>query len=293
MKTAAACLILAATCAAMSPNARAGESLATINHPWAVSNQALVEQFSTELKGVFPDFNIHIIGPWVIATDLPAHKAEHFLEGTIGTYAAQIQRQLFRKRARSKPAKVLLFKDRNSYERGCKKLFAKMPDTPYGFYSRLHNSLAMNIGTGGGTLLHEMVHAMAEEDFPTIPAWLNEGIGSLYEASDMTDSGSVIGIKNWRINELIPAIKGRYATSLEDLLQQSDAQFYGDNSTLNYAVSRYLMQYLQDQGKLEQFYGRIRDRSDADAIASLRAVFGNQSLSDIESAYHKWVAKLE
>jgi hypothetical protein len=284
-------LILALAAATFSG---AGEPYSpSASHPWPVSNAALVQQFSEELKGVFPEFTIHIIGPWVIATDLPANKSEHFLEGTIATYAAQIQRQLFRKQARSKPAKVLLFKDRNSYERGCKKLFAKMPDTPYGFYSRLHNSLAMNIGTGGGTLLHEMVHAMAEEDFPTIPAWLNEGLGSLYEASDMRENGTVIGVKNWRYNELLPAINGKYATSLENLLKQTDNEFYGPNSTLNYAVSRYLMQYLQEEGKLETFYTRIRDRTDPNPAATLKAIFGNQSLDQIESNYHKWIKKLE
>jgi len=62
-------------------------------------------------------------------------------------------------------------------------LLGEHPTTPYGYYSRNKKALVMNIGTGGGTLLHEMVHAMAEADFEDIPSWLNEGLGSLYEAS--------------------------------------------------------------------------------------------------------------
>ena len=40
----------------------------------------------------------------------------------------------------------------------------------------------MNIATGGGTLVHEIVHPYVEANFPGCPAWFNEGLGSLYEA---------------------------------------------------------------------------------------------------------------
>ena len=41
----------------------------------------------------------------------------------------------------------------------------------------------MNIATGGGTLVHEIVHPFVEANFPGCPTWFNEGLGSLYEQS--------------------------------------------------------------------------------------------------------------
>ena len=45
-----------------------------------------------------------------------------------------------------------------------------------------------------------MVHAMAESDYPDIPAWLNEGLGSLYEACSWNKEGRAIGVTNWRLS---------------------------------------------------------------------------------------------
>jgi len=154
--------------------------------------------------------------------------------------------------------------------------------------------MVMNIGTGGGTLLHEMVHAMAEADWPRIPAWLNEGLGSLFEAADRDGSGRAIGITNWRLPGLQQALLAGKAPRLDELLRMTDAQFYDEaRSGVNYAAVRYLMQYLQQQRKLESFYARVRDGNDADAVASLLAVFDNKlTLDQIEQSWREWVKQL-
>src|SRR5205085_8614695 len=137
--------------------------------------------------------------------------------------AAGIHHQLFTFKPRAKPAKIYLFKDRQSYNSWNKKLFGEKPTTPFGYFSRARNSLVMNIGTGGGTLIHEMVHALAEADFPSIPAWLNEGLGSLYEAADMDAKGYVIGVTNWRLTGLLADLEKGSAPHYKDLLGMSDA----------------------------------------------------------------------
>src|SRR5262245_27731278 len=61
----------------------------------------------------------------------------------------------------ARPAKILdiyLFHGATSYQKGVKALTDDAPDTPYGFYSQRHGGLFMNISTGGGTLVHEIVH---------------------------------------------------------------------------------------------------------------------------------------
>jgi hypothetical protein len=263
--------------------------------PWPEPNRQAVSKLKEELRSQLPDtFQIIQTGPWIVATDLSAQEAPRFTEYTIARFAAAIQRQLFTAHPRSEPVKVYLFRDKTSYETWNQKLFNDKPDTPFGYYSRHHNALVMNIGTGGGTLLHEMVHAMAEPDFPEIPAWLNEGLGSLFEASDRSRAGKVIGVTNWRLTGLQESLNKGTATKIKDLLAMSSTDFYGARSGQNYAAARYLMQYLQEKGKLEEFYTRIRDKKDSDALTTLRGVFGNKlSVEQIEEACYTWVRSLK
>lgn len=264
--------------------------------PWPAPDPRAIAKLKEELHAQLDEtFQIIPIGPWVVATDLSAAEAPRFTKYTIATYAAAIQRQLFTAHPRSEPVKVYLFRDKASYETWNEKLFAEKPHTPYGYFSRQRNAMVMNIGTGGGTLLHEMVHAMAEPDFPEIPAWLNEGLGSLFEqASQQGRGGKIIGITNWRLAGLQESLGRGTATKVKDLLAMSDSVFYGARSGQNYAAARYLMQYLQEQGKLEEFYARIRDKKDTDALTTLRGVFGNkQTVEQIEEACFAWVQTLK
>ena len=66
----------------------------------------------------------------------------------------------------------------------------------------------MNIATGGGTLVHEIVHPFIAANFPACPAWLNEGLGSLFEQSGEHD-GHIVGYANWRL----PACRARSASA--------------------------------------------------------------------------------
>ncbi|HYF49875.1 MAG TPA: hypothetical protein VEJ63_10740 [Planctomycetota bacterium] len=263
--------------------------------PWPEPEIAAVQKLEKELKADLPaeSFSFRRLGPWVIATDLPADEAKLFIDGTMARGGAAIQRQLFTKTARTEPVKVYLFKNHDSYTLYNKKLFGEHPTTPYGYYSRHKKALVMNIGTGGGTLLHEMVHAMAEADFEEIPSWLNEGLGSLYEASMTDRAGKVRGVTNWRLRGLLKDLDAGTATKFSDLVAMDTNTFYGERSGSNYAASRYLMQYLQEKGKLETFYTRIRDKKDKDAAASLKFCFDDKlSVEEIEKQVYAWVKTL-
>ena len=264
--------------------------------PWPEPGAKEVEKLTSELRAQLPKetFCVLRVGPWIIATDLDEASAKHFAGSTIAIYAAQIQKQLFTGTPRREPVKVYLFKDHESYTKWNVKLFGERPSTPYGYYSRARKALVMNIGTGGGTLLHEMAHAMAEADFEAIPAWLNEGLGSLFEASGMDPNRKrVVGLTNWRLTGLQDDLKKNKAVRFAALLDMEDGTFYGADSGSNYASARYLMQYLQEQGKLEDFYTRIRDRKDEHPAAALRAVFENRfTVEEIEKACYAWVLTL-
>jgi hypothetical protein len=73
----------------------------------------------------------------------------------------------------------------------------------------------------------------------------------------------------------------------------TDEEFYGARSGMNYAATRYLMQYLQLNGKLETFYTRVRDKTDEDALATLRFVLGGKlTVEEIEKNLYDWVKTL-
>jgi hypothetical protein len=151
---------------------------------------------------------------------------------------------------------VWLFKDKDSYEAGAKKLFGQTPHTPYGYYAAESRALVMNIATGGGTLVHEMVHAYVRANFPGCPAWLNEGLGSLYEQCGES-GGRICGYTNWRLAGLQKAVREKRVPEFSELCGTTTEEFYGKDKGTNYAQARYLCYYLQEKGLLRKFYGEF------------------------------------
>jgi hypothetical protein len=196
----------------------------------------------------------------------------------------------------ARPTKILdvyLFSDADSYERGVKRLTGDEPGTPYGFYSKQHGGLFMNIATGGGTLVHEIVHPYVEADFPNAPPWLNEGLGSLFEQSASRD-GHIIGMTNWRLAGLQRAIAEDRVPTFHALTHLDTAAFYGDDSGVHYAASRYLLYYLQESGKLRAFYAAFRAArtQDPSGYATLVATLGEKDMTAFERRWRAYVAKL-
>ena len=180
---------------------------------------------------------------------------------------------------------VWLFANEASYRRGAKKIFGDDPDTPYGYYSPEHAALIMNIGSGGGTLVHEMVHPLMEANFPACPAWFNEGLASLYEQCGDKD-GKIWGYTNWRLPDLQDAIARGAVPSFETLLSTTDREFYGSDPGTNYAQARYLCFWLQAHGKLRPFFHDFVAGAgdDPTGIATLRRHVGD----DLDDFHARW-----
>ena len=80
---------------------------------------------------------------------------------------------------------------------------------------------------------------------------------------------------------------------LKELIE--DDEFYRtDLVGMDYAQTRYLLMYLQEQGKLRAFYARLRDNHDKDAtdLQTLRDILGDQNLEAFENGWRKWVLGL-
>src|SRR5207244_11841134 len=126
------------------------------------------------------------------------------------------------------------FKDAASDQKNTMLLFREKPGTPYGYYSSAHKALIMNIETGGGTLVHEIVHPFMEANFPACPSWFNEGLGSLYEQCGEVD-GHIHGYTNWRLPALEAAIKAHTIVSFKELTSLDSNKFYNDERGDHYA----------------------------------------------------------
>lgn len=258
------------------------------------STTADFEQHAAKLQKKIAgrDFAVVIEPPFVVIGDDSLEATRKRSEQTV-KWAVKMLKQDFFKKDPDTIIDIWLFKDKESYEKNTFGLFKRKPTTPFGFYSDEHNALIMDISTGGGTLVHEIVHPFMRANVPDCPAWLNEGLGSLYEQSE-EKNGHIHGRTNWRLAGLKKAIKADTLPSFEDLFNMTDTDFYGTERGDNYAQARYLLYYLQEQGKLVDFFKEyLANRAkDASGIATLRKILGEDDLSAFKKKWETYVMKL-
>ncbi len=234
---------------------------------------------------------IRIEDPFVVIGD----GSEEDLAGSAQTvrWAADRLEQAFFTHRPTQILDVFLFTRAASYEHGVRALTGSSPTTPYGFYSRHHRGLFMNIATGGGTLVHEIVHPYVEADFPEAPPWLNEGLGSLFEQSSER-GGHIIGLTNWRLAGLQETIAEGAVPSFEQLTALDVDAFYGRGSGTHYAAARYLLYYLQEKGLLRDFYREFRAAraKDPTGYATLAKILGERDMPAFQARWQTYVTKL-
>lgn len=247
-----------------------------------------------ELKKRLPsnDFSIVVQPPFVVIGDEPEPVVKEHAEGTIKWAVEKLKQDLFTE----DPKEIIdiwLFKDAASYSKHARQLFNDNPSTPYGYYSRKDKALIMNIATGGGTLVHEIVHPFVEANFPNAPPWLNEGLGSLYEACGEED-GHIHGYVNWRLRGLQTAIKAGEVGSFKDLMAMDTNAFYNDSRGVNYAQARYLCYYLQQEGLLFTFYKQFhaRQKTDPTGYQTLQSILRERDMDLFQKKWQKYVLGL-
>ena len=230
--------------------------------------------------------------PFVVAGDGGRQRLNRYVDHTIRASAAALHRKFFDHARPSEPVLILLFESAESYQRLAKQWLGDEPSTPYGYFRR-DNIMVMNVGTGTGTLVHELVHALIRPDFPDVPEWFNEGLGSLFEQCTLAD-GDIRGLTNWRLSALQRAIREKKLRPLRELIEDPD--FYRDQHVgLNYAQARYLLMYLQERGTLAAYYKKLRadQAEDKTGLATLKALIEPQSLQQFEREWREWVMELK
>jgi hypothetical protein len=238
-----------------------------------------------------PEFTVDVAKPFVMATNAGPATRRNTRDVILVRYYEAFYRDFMDKRP-DYPIRVYLFRDDKEFKSWARTLFGDSPRTPFGYYKSREKALVMNITTGGGTLVHEMTHALVAVDFPKIPAWFNEALGSLYEASTLRD-GRIVGIVNWRLPRLKSSIDKGKLIPLADLVALADDEFYDGDRRLHYAEARYFAMYMQERGLLRKFYRAFRDgrADDPTGRKTLEKVFG-KPLDEVQEDWIKWAGTL-
>jgi hypothetical protein len=130
-----------------------------------------------------------------------------------------------------------------------------------------------------GTIRHELMHLILNYNFPYLPPWFSEGLPALYEAVDANNRG----IDNWRLQIITELKTNNYYLDYNnqfnyiDFLNSNWDEFNGIKYTdwqgneqdfylinhltqsVNYAMARYFMLYLQNTNQLEKVFEHMTE----------------------------------
>jgi len=262
--------------------------------PVAGFTDADYAQHIRALREKLPSDDYHIVlqKPFVVVGNESKEMVARRASGTVKWAVERIKKDYFTKDPHH-IIDVWLFKDKDSYNTTAEKLWGSKPGTPYGYYSRRHRALVMNISTGGGTLVHEIVHPFMESNFPACPSWFNEGLASLYEQSSERD-GHIVGLTNWRLRGLQAAIAEDRVPTFKTLCSTTTHEFYDDDPGTNYAQARYLCYYLQESGVLVKYYHEFNKNAakDPTGYETLKQVLGREDMAKFKKDWEAYSAKL-
>ena len=276
-----------------SPPAHAHRRTSSVTHPGRViTDEQFTARFDQVRRGLGPGFRVEIVKPFVVASDQPAEDFARIRQHTIGWAVTMLNKDFFSEPLQEIIA-IYLFRNKESYDRHSQSLFGEKPTTPYGYYLPGHQALVMNIDTGTGTLVHEIVHPLLAADFPQVPSWFDEGLASLYEQCCQRD-GRIVGLLNWRLPVLQEGLRAGHFVALEKLLATSRDEFYDDPYGMHYAEARYLCYYLQEKNLLRRFYHEFRRNhlTDPSGKASLLRVTQKDSLAQLQAEWLGFLAPL-
>jgi len=227
--------------------------------------------------------------PFVVAGDMSAARLDSYAKWSVLRPARAMWASYFRKKPND-VITVFLFAGQKNYIAYARRDYPRGGQPYFGYFMSSDRRMVMDINTGTGTLVHELTHALIVYDFPGVPSWFNEGLGSLHEQCNVQERG-ITGLTNWRLPGLQDAIRKKKLRPLADLVTQRD--FYGRRQGTNYAQARYFCMYMQKKGLLKRFYDHFRanHRGRGADLKAIEHVFAKK-LPEIEKAFVQWAMTL-
>lgn len=137
-----------------------------------------------------------------------------------------------------------------------------------GIYWRYRRTVVANLSTPLGNLRHELAHALVADALGPLPAWLDEGLASLYNEATWKDGACLLG-RTHRLAQLRAARAAGKLPDLAGLAASGEREVYGENFRAYYSLGRFIALYLDEQKKLRPFVQAI---GKARAVEEQRAV---------------------
>jgi hypothetical protein len=198
----------------------------------------------------------------------------------LGEYETQIRRRFFPDLP-AKPLVYLLGDDPFELRGVTAKLYpsAQIPGAPFfGFYNPRDRLIVATALGGYGTVLHELMHALVRDDFPEVPAWLEEGMATLYERSGWSPE-KLLPAPNWRMDLIRP----------EDALAPGRFDGIGpspDVEPKRLSLIRLLFVHLDAGDRLRPLYDHVKRTGPATTLADALGAVGFD-----EAAWKPYVAR--
>jgi len=189
------------------------------------------------------------------------------------------------------PITIIALSSQERYQQVAYDLDQRKTGSYYGYFQSDEMRIVLNLTTGSGTLGHELTHALAQIDFPTMPEWFDEGLASLHEQCEFSEEGNqLLGTDNWRAQLLLSALDRQHLPELNRLVQQIRISKEGE--ALTYAHARYFCLYLQQKKLLSPFYRKLRtnQQSDQTGIRTLQQLLNVNNLSEVDTEFRKWLS---
>lgn len=217
----------------------------------------------TAVQQKLPQMRVALYEHYVIAAEWWAE--EH--GARIAEYERQIRRRFFPSLAKERLI-VVLSREPVELRRLARRLYpgAVLPRAPsFGIYHRRDRLILATVLGGYGTLLHELVHALVEDDYPDAPLWLEEGMATLYERS------------GWRSERLVPVPNWRMVLITPDEVLDENAFAEIDNTgevgRKQLALIRLLFSFLDDNDRLATLYAAVKRLGpEATLVQALEAI---------------------
>lgn len=196
--------------------------------------------------------------PFVLAGNLEEPELWEWHDQTVRPAARAMAARHFT-RGPGRPVIILLFHDEAAYRHQADRLFGDRTISRHGYYRPHLHTIVANAASGRPALLHELTHALMAFDFPEAPAWLREGLATLYEDCRIDSEGSsLVPLPGARTATLQRAIRDDRLPPLEGFVRAPD--FDGSQAALHYALARHFCLFLDQRGLLESVYHAVRAR---------------------------------
>lgn len=228
--------------------------------------------------------------PYVIAGDMSEELLDQLYRDVVRPTERALTVSFFDTRP-TEPITIVAFSAEAAFRDFAQRVDRRRPDSYYGYYLRSPRRIVVNVSTGAGTLAHELTHALAHFDFPNMPEWFDEGLASLFEQSEFSESGlRLTGADNWRVHHVLRALHENRLRSFQNLTEQG---LRTDFQAIDYAQARYLCLYLQDLQLLEPFYRKLRSRSELDPTGwlTMLELLGQETPSEVDADFRRWVVR--